>query len=424
MAPETFDLFPRLPPEIRRAIYLLATPSRIVHIQEWPEPTWDAYQDFKEWLNETLPSDLPIHPSLADLAPYWRRYIDDVYFVLDASGLWQTTLGRYGFTIPDANKQTTTSRDPWTPSEMCPRLDPLWLSERPGLAWHLCRRTKLRSNTPIPPLLHTCRESRSVLIQYGYSIAFSTRTAEPQTWFHFERDILYVDYQPLDDSLGIRDIIDIPYSLAQFMPQDLQRVRRLALPFDFVTIGPQWESPEIVALFQHTPRALRLLPHVEELYSVKSLVYNRGTSLTVMFPYMERGRGRTVVPQPWEWIDCSEIEQSDPTNDFRECINLNLCPWQDRGSHREQSPTLSELTTQGLRNCLAAVMAHIRHTNRNPSKIPDIKMVHIQYFELYEEIDRIRKGFPSDMGWKNIMSCRASHREQGGLLQAWLKQAT
>jgi len=60
----------------------------------------------------------------------------------------------------------------------------------------------LFSTSPIPPLLHTCQESRTALKNAGYALAFILRNAkntERQIWFNFKLDILYLG-QPDKDS--------------------------------------------------------------------------------------------------------------------------------------------------------------------------------------------------------------------------------
>lgn len=48
------------------------------------------------------------------------------------------------------------------------------------------------SDSPIPYSLHTCRESRASMIKYGYVLTFGTSSQEPQTWFNFKCDVLYL----------------------------------------------------------------------------------------------------------------------------------------------------------------------------------------------------------------------------------------
>ncbi|KAJ3531154.1 hypothetical protein NM208_g9004 [Fusarium decemcellulare] len=408
MAFATLALFPRLPLEIRQQIYLFATLPRIVHVKEWPPPTPDTYRDFKESLSRTLPSDLPIHPSLVHLAPYWSPYLSQYwsdYSGLDGVALRQTTLTQYDFTIP-SSKQTKASDHPWKPCQACPRICPLWLSERPGLAWHLCRRSSLYSNAPIPPLLHTCRESRTFLIKGGYSLAFSTRTSEPRTWFHFERDVLYVGYLdhayyklPLWRAMML--VLGPPYNIAQFMPLDLQRVKRLALPFDFEPLGQvSFPTPQHCAEFDITHRALSLFPQVEELLSVRGLLYNPFAKLEIRqgrrieYPTWRLERTRIRARQFWEWIDCSEVDgDADWLKRFSRCTNLNLCDWPDSDSLEDKPLPFSDSISQGLRNCLAAILACLEDRAARDRKIPIIRAVYAGKPEMLEQLSHEGEGY-------------------------------
>ncbi|KXJ85737.1 hypothetical protein Micbo1qcDRAFT_169127, partial [Microdochium bolleyi] len=63
----TFHPFPRLPSELRRAIYLLATPQRIVHVQERFRP-YASYAEAREHFAETIKSG-PWRQTLLDTEP-------------------------------------------------------------------------------------------------------------------------------------------------------------------------------------------------------------------------------------------------------------------------------------------------------------------------------------------------------------------
>ncbi|KAI0833135.1 hypothetical protein F5Y06DRAFT_290208 [Hypoxylon sp. FL0890] len=191
-----FHLFPLLPFELRQEIYILATPPRIVHVQE----SWDledhddckeinlegtrlayAFVKFKErYQKEMLKAKL--HPDLAYFAHNWRNCIPF------RSGTYkQMSLESYGFT-----SSSPLSHQPWLPTDDCPEIPLRWLEDHLDIAFELVRESYLYSKAPIPPLLHTCAESREVLMDYGYRIVFSTRTRGPRTWFHLGRDRLYV----------------------------------------------------------------------------------------------------------------------------------------------------------------------------------------------------------------------------------------
>jgi hypothetical protein len=80
----------------------------------------------------------------------------------------------------------------------------------------------LRSLCPPPNLLFVCRESFEVATKH-YTKAFGTCNASPSTWFDFERDTLYLDWDIIaEEELVPRD----------FLISEASRVRHLAT-FDF-----------------------------------------------------------------------------------------------------------------------------------------------------------------------------------------------
>ncbi|KAI1408465.1 hypothetical protein F5Y13DRAFT_172518 [Hypoxylon sp. FL1857] len=265
-----FHLFPLLPFELRREIYILATPPRIVHVRE----SWDfedhddfmqfyhesgssyddskqayAFEKFQErYRNETL--KVKLHPDLAYFARNWRHRIP-----FGTREYTQMTLESYGFTSQPAPYQ------PWLPTNDTPEIPLAWLENHLDIAFKLVRQSYLYSRAPIPPLLHVCAESREVLTDYGYRMAFSTRTWGPRTWFHFGRDRLYVSeyrrpYEWNNSNHGYCDLLTGTYwdILGQFNPKDLQQVKSLVLgrSNDFMIIEVE--------------NILRLLPKVEELF--------------------------------------------------------------------------------------------------------------------------------------------------------------
>ena len=60
------------------------------------------------------------------------------------------------------------------------------------------------SKAPIPVMLHVTRESRQVLIDFGYELAFRTRSCGPRTWFNFKIDVLYIGYSDDADERPFR----------------------------------------------------------------------------------------------------------------------------------------------------------------------------------------------------------------------------
>ncbi|RSL61905.1 hypothetical protein CEP54_005985 [Fusarium duplospermum] len=214
MAPTEFHFFPSLPPELRRDVYLLATPPRI--------------EDFCETLRTTL-NPIKLDSSLKDLAFNWRLYVP--------SQGRQLTLDSFGFT------STKPPVQPWVPTSSAPEIPLDWLCENPHIAWEFARRCHLFSNAPIPALLHTCTESRLVLINIGYQLTFRSRSSGPRTWFNFDRDTLYLEYDPEDDTLGDAESRLLSgycaWDIGQFDPREMRQVRKLAI----------WKSANFLALF-------------------------------------------------------------------------------------------------------------------------------------------------------------------------------
>lgn len=207
----TFNLFSSLPPELRREIYMLATPPRIVHVQECTE---EDYEDFEEEFR-TTPVQLKLDPALAYFAFNWRQHIP--------SRSRQSTLESFGFSGDKPPHR------PWDPSTSTPEIPLNWLSEHPKIAWQLTRGGFLYSNAPIPALLHTCSESRAELMNRGYQLAFRTRSSGPRTWFNFDRDILFLEFDR-DYFEDYRSLLSgSPWDVGQFDPGDMQRVRKLML---------------------------------------------------------------------------------------------------------------------------------------------------------------------------------------------------
>ncbi|KAF2968124.1 hypothetical protein GQX73_g5448 [Xylaria multiplex] len=183
MAPDSFHRFSALPFELRRMIYLFASPPRFVHIQEDHEDE----DDFEERFRTTI-VPINLHPSIADFARNWRGRIpfpQSRWRWYD--GRYQTTLGRYGFKCPRPKQQ-----QPWEPTREVPGISHHFLSENPQVAWQFLRSGSFYSTAPIPALLHVTSESRQVLIDYGYELAFRTRTSGPHTWFNFKTDVLFI----------------------------------------------------------------------------------------------------------------------------------------------------------------------------------------------------------------------------------------
>ncbi|KAL2827896.1 hypothetical protein BJY01DRAFT_228786 [Aspergillus pseudoustus] len=251
MTLETFSIFYLLPYDIRREIYVLATPPRIVHIQEDAE----GREEFKATLRTKL--NLRLNPDLTYFAPNWRQ-------VIEPGPNKQPTLESFGINTRKGPPQ------PWEPSASTPEIPLSWLEDNPKHAWYLMRDNSFYSTAPIPSLLHAFYESRSTLKSWGYQLAFRTRTNGPRTWFHFDRDVLFVDKSDWRRRLydDVNDFLT-PSSwsiLGQFHSQDLKRVRRLALGKSGHTLFPWKRYGQSRTDLAH---AVRLFPELCELQIVQ-----------------------------------------------------------------------------------------------------------------------------------------------------------
>jgi len=274
---EIFTLFPFLPFEIRRHIYLLATQPRFVYVRENPDfvdedRPLDAFIEFLE-SPESI-TTLQLHPSLTHFAHNWRRHVN--WDSLATRPEIQTRLTSYGFTT------NTKPYEPWTPTSETPEVPIHWLVQHPQLAFEFARKSYLYSRTAIPPLLHTCSESRRVLMRYGYTLSFATRTHGPRTWFCYRHDVLYL--YPDDNTSQLLD--GSCWNVGQFMPHDLRRVRHLALCF---------ESTSNVDL-AGVSNILRLFSGVRELFMVACNLNSRTSGWL-------SGDGEL-----WHWIECDEAD--------------------------------------------------------------------------------------------------------------------
>ncbi|KAK7447314.1 hypothetical protein Landi51_07189 [Colletotrichum acutatum] len=261
MALSTFPCFLSLPFEIRREIYWLATLPRIVNVEE---KTDIGFDEFREIVN-THPVQLQVHSDIEFFSVNWAAEIQRR--IRDGRSHRQTTLEEHGFTGSKPIPQ------PWIPSAQCPEIPLAWLANEPKVAWELIREGYLYSKAPIPPLLHTCAESRGVLIRDGYRLAFATRTAEPRTWFHFDRDTLFLPQAAYEEEDRPELLSGGPWDVGQFTAADLRQVHRLALEGSAAVLygadrAAPWQSVPATASVA-VSLLLRLLGSVEELWFVE-----------------------------------------------------------------------------------------------------------------------------------------------------------
>lgn len=84
------------------------------------------------------------------------------------------------------------SFDPFVESITSPAVAPGSRFDRPNNYSTPDSEVYFTSGTKIPPLLHTCQESRNFLIKQGYELTFRTPGYKQRTWFNYKKDILIV----------------------------------------------------------------------------------------------------------------------------------------------------------------------------------------------------------------------------------------
>ncbi|KAH7242730.1 hypothetical protein BKA59DRAFT_481245 [Fusarium tricinctum] len=251
MATSQFHNFLSLPLEIRQEIYKLATPPRFVHVKHFTEEDYDT---FKENLS-LIPNYLHLDEALAHFSFNWRTVIPGLTN--------QPSLEAFGFS------SSKPLYKPWEVKYSSPQICLHWLARNPQTAWQLVRKGYLYSPAPIPALLHTCSESRHELIKRGYRLAFSTRSSGPRTWFNYDHDILFLSHEDLWQT-DHRILSGCPWDLSQFDPEDMQRVRRVALERSggsLFLVHPRFR--EIHFKFHDLTSVLRLFGHINELFLVE-----------------------------------------------------------------------------------------------------------------------------------------------------------
>jgi len=122
-----------------------------------------------------------------------------------------------------------------------------------------------------------------VLISTGYQLAFRTRSSEPRTWFNFDRDILFLEFNFNSYRSHQHLLCGGPWDVGQFDPGDMQRVQKLALDGSgdnlwpctgrFVTRPQNLELCAILRLFGGLSELLLVEgteSHVEEYFETTS----------------------------------------------------------------------------------------------------------------------------------------------------------
>ncbi|CAJ0551482.1 Ff.00g114120.m01.CDS01 [Fusarium sp. VM40] len=382
MATSQFHGFFSLPLEIRQEIYKLATPPRVVHVKHFTE---EDYETFNENLRLT-PNYLHLDEALAHFSFNWRNRIP--------SHSNQQTLEAFGFS------SNRLPYRPWTGTST-PRICLHLLAQDPQTAWQLVRKGYLYSQAPIPALLHTCSESRDELIKRGYRLAFSTRSSGPRTWFNYDHDILLLSREDLGQT-DHRILSGCHWDLSQFDPEDMRRVRRVALERSTGSLflaHPRFRETHFK--FHDLTSVLRLFGHISELFLVEwtnehmmeMCVLEDKKSLQKRHSYDSRGS--------WSYQDVTEVDsllQTFPRDGSSPCCVGSIGA---DGELLYDSTDLEEssyfkLVTTSLREQLLDRRRKLTAREANEDawwEIPIIKTVHVMtdwgHETLYRERSRV-----------------------------------
>lgn len=231
--PTTFPLFGELPSELRALIWAFCLdPQRIVRVlANGEEREICPYEDY-EGGDEHVVAMQEIDRVLSNDMDDW----DNVRKRESTDGFQQ--LESFGFTSSKARPAFP------TPDEVEVLIDR-----------RMTRNTiaKVRPRDPVPVALHVCRESRALMLSWGFELAFSTYERPATTWFNFKTDILYleaIDILPPHPSEF--KILDGGSSrMGQCPPRDLARVRKLAIMMEHYLSPEYFKSAahEIVQQF-------------------------------------------------------------------------------------------------------------------------------------------------------------------------------
>ena len=369
MAPQEFPLFITLPAEIRRAIYLLATPPRVVELVEEGPRDESAVWEFMARVAKG-PARVKLDPSIMHFA-----------FILED---YDPTCK--AFSIPETENCPGDSSPP--------ELSRNWLRQHHELAWAYLRKSYVRSKAPVPPLLHACRESRGELMRYGYELAFRTRSSGPRTWFHFERDTHYFEVGAEDASALFLDCCGL-FDATQLHVQDLRRVRKLVLSQSATNILSWGDSVRKLDIW------IRIYPELSELLLGE---WDWGVGMNCGTPRLNKRKnqdpffcpkldaGRVTARHPRH---CVAVEEVDALFELFGNPDLGVCSMlltgrfghllrkykMDGGDGRASyfDVRVAEMRRLLLDKQKSLMSRPDTATAYSPWKIPDLKLVHVLY---------------------------------------------
>ncbi|WAO86360.1 Hypothetical protein NCS54_00363200 [Fusarium falciforme] len=386
--------------------------DRQVSFKDLPGPSHldsESNKDFRDSLRTTL-NPIKLDSSLKDFAFNWRDHIP--------TRSKQLTLDTFGFTGAKPLVQ------PWVPTSSAPEIPLDWLCENPDFVWEFARRCHLYSHTPIPALLHTCAESRIMLINMGYKLAFRTRSSGPRIWFNFDRDTLYLQAEPPEDDDASRSLKGSSlWDIGQFDPGEMRQVRKLAL----------WGAANYLTLFNCDPHSFG--GHAQELSSVLRLFsgldellfvdWSKGDFTRTVDKEKLEGAHRRRHPYDirglWLCVDVAKIDglfrlfsAEPPCFGNLRSTGLNSFLLSEHNVMRHQK-TYFEEAEDKIRSALIDEMTRLISTETTdviiPWKIPRPRTVHVlpllEHFILWKERIEVEEDvFNLQMEWNSMVRSR------------------
>jgi len=154
----------------------------------------------------------------------------------------------------------------------------------------------LKTDLPVPSLLHASRESRRAALKF-YTLSFATLGSKPQVYFNFELDTLYLNESSFDRFLSYDDYIT--GALLDFCHEERTRIQHVALATQI--LGDSHEDQmDIFCEFMSAFRNVESVTFVPGEYTNKSL--NKGTALqtsSLAFVYpIDMGRRVYMLQNP------------------------------------------------------------------------------------------------------------------------------
>ncbi|KAI1209053.1 uncharacterized protein F4807DRAFT_428746 [Annulohypoxylon truncatum] len=347
MSLDSFHLFPRLPPELRRKIYLLATPSRIVHLRKRLAKPW-----LGRW-NEVEPIDFDkfkLHPHFCFFAKEFHQIIS---FCQDL----QSSPNPLDVPRPFGIRQVYAERE-----------------------WRFFVEARFYSKAVIPALLHTCVESRSVLVESGYELAFGTRYHEPRTWFHFENDVLYPQ-NAFDGCLSFPSMLSAYFDspLARLDINSLERVRKIILDSAYFTLREYGRASCVARLF---PKLLKLylapwFPR-DELFESETRPQHESKE------NVQKRRRLTYKRKPWKHVPAEAMDVL-----FHGCDEFDIYPQLFADSPGSPVPSPRDFRSLIDGQVQAQWIEEIKDAVAKepfmfPQEVPKIEVVHV-FPEYYAE---------------------------------------